>query len=154
MYPTLLALHALFRWLLLAALVTALLIALNGYRKRLTFTATANALRHWTATIAHVQLVIGILLYIKSPVAQLLWKNFRAAAQYAEPLFFGIWHVVCMIIAVVVLTIGSAIARRKSTDREKYSTMLKWFLFALLLIFIAIPWPFSPFANRPYFRAF
>jgi cbb3-type cytochrome oxidase subunit 3 len=30
--------------------------------------------------------------------------------------------------------------------------MLVWFTIALIIIFIAIPWPFSPFANRPYFR--
>jgi hypothetical protein len=30
--------------------------------------------------------------------------------------------------------------------------MLIWLSIALIIIFIAIPWPFSPFANRPYYR--
>jgi hypothetical protein len=30
--------------------------------------------------------------------------------------------------------------------------MALWFTAALLLILVAIPWPFSPFAQRPYLR--
>jgi hypothetical protein len=57
-----------------------------------------------------------------------------------------------MIMAIIIITIGSALAKRKSSDKEKFKTMGLWFSIALIIIFIAIPWPFSPFANRPYFR--
>jgi len=57
-----------------------------------------------------------------------------------------------MLTAIVIITIGSALAKRKKTDKEKFKTMLVWFSAALLIIFIAIPWPFSPLANRPYIR--
>jgi hypothetical protein len=57
-----------------------------------------------------------------------------------------------MFTAIIVITIGSAMAKRKATDRERFKTMLTWYAIALLIIFLAIPWPFSPFANRPYFR--
>jgi hypothetical protein len=57
-----------------------------------------------------------------------------------------------MFSAIIVITIGSAMAKRKATDRERFKTMLTWYAIALLIIFLAIPWPFSPFANRPYFR--
>jgi len=30
--------------------------------------------------------------------------------------------------------------------------MLLFFVVALIIILIATPWPFSPFAGRPYFR--
>jgi hypothetical protein len=59
-----------------------------------------------------------------------------------------------MITSVVLVTIGSALAKRRPTDKEKYKTMLIWFSITISIIFIAIPWPFSPFANRPYFRSF
>ena len=61
-------------------------------------------------------------------------------------------HSSLMLTAIVLITIGSAKAKRKPTDQEKFKTMLVWFSIALLIIFIAIPWPFSPFANRPYYR--
>jgi hypothetical protein len=59
-----------------------------------------------------------------------------------------------MFVAIVLITIGSAKAKRKSNDTQKFKTMLIWFSIALLIIFIAIPWPFSPLANRPYIRTF
>ena len=62
--------------------------------------------------------------------------------------------VTLMTLAVLFITIGSAASKRQETDRAKFKTMTVWFLLALLLMFIAIPWPFSPLANRPYLRSF
>ena len=67
-------------------------------------------------------------------------------------LFFGLQHVLAMTVAVVVLTIGSALAKRRVSSPEKFRTMALWFTAALLLIFLTIPWPFFPWAQRPYFR--
>jgi hypothetical protein len=61
-------------------------------------------------------------------------------------------HVACMTLAIVVLTLGSALAKRRVTDTGKFRAMALWFTAALLLILMAIPWPFSPFAQRPYLR--
>jgi hypothetical protein len=57
-----------------------------------------------------------------------------------------------MLIAIVLITIGSAVAKLKTVQENKFKTMLIWFSIALVIIFIAIPWPFSPLANRPYLR--
>jgi hypothetical protein len=59
-----------------------------------------------------------------------------------------------MTVAVVLITIGSAMAKRQQTDHGKFKTMALWFLLGLIVILIAIPWPFSPLANRPYIRHF
>jgi hypothetical protein len=59
-----------------------------------------------------------------------------------------------MFIAVIVITIGSAKAKRAATHRAKYRVMLTWYAIALLILFIAIPWPFSPLAGRPLIRKF
>ncbi len=109
-------------------------------------------MRHWTATIAHVQLVLGIILYSQSPVISYFWKNFNTAKESFELLFFGLIHIVLMLFSIVLITIGSSAAKRKTSDRYKFKTMFTWYSIALAVIFIAVPWPFSPFANRPYFR--
>jgi hypothetical protein len=108
--------------------------------------------RHWAATITHIQLITGVLLYFQSPVTRYFWANFRKGVKDFDIGFFGIIHGVCMLSAIVLVTIGSAKSKRQQTDRKKFKTMLIWFSVALLIIFMAIPWPFSPFANRPYFR--
>lgn len=152
MYQTLLSLHSVMRWLVLTSLLYAIYRAYRAYTLNTPFSKTNNAIRHWTATIAHVQLVIGILLYTQSPIIKYFWNNFKEAINNLELVFFGLLHLLLMITAIVFITIGSALSKRKTTDREKFKTMLFWFTVALLLILIAIPWPFSPLANRPYFR--
>lgn len=152
MYQTLTFLHSLFRWIVLLSLVYAIWRSFRGYFNHKIFTTTDNSVRHWTATIAHIQLILGILLYTKSPIVKYFWNNFSEAKASLDLLFFGMIHIFLMLSAVVLITIGSAFAKRKNTDSEKFKTMLIWFAIALAVIFIAIPWPFSPFVNRPYFR--
>lgn len=142
------------RWFLLASLLYAIWTAFSGYRSGRPFSKTDNAIRHWTATIAHVQLMIGFVLYFISPLVDYFLHHTREAVQQTEFTFFGIIHISLMLIAVVVITIGSALAKRRTPDRAQFKTMLVWFSVALLIILVAIPWPFSPLAGRPYFRTF
>lgn len=152
MYQTLTFYHSFVRWLVLASLIYAIYRAYKGYTLRLNFTKTDNAVRHWTATIAHIQLIIGMILYTQSPIIKYFWTNFKEAVHNIDTVFFGLIHITLMLIAITLITIGSALAKRKQTNNEKFKTMLVWFSISLLIIFIAIPWPFSPLANRSYFR--
>lgn len=152
MYQTLTFYHNAMRWLVLVSLLFALYRAYKGYFLKMEFSKTDNAVRHWTATIAHVQLMIGMILYFQSPLIQYFLANFKTAIQDFHLLFFGLIHSTLMLIAIVLITIGSASAKRKETDKAKFKTMMIWLTIALVIIFIAIPWPFSPLANRPYFR--
>ncbi len=154
MYSTLLVLHSLTRWFVLAFLLYSIYRAFIGFTQNKTFSKTDNAFRHWTATVAHIQLMIGIILYTRSPIVMHFWSNSKTALQNLDLTFYGLLHIVFMLTAIVVLTIGSALAKRKLTDKEKYKTMLVWFSIALIIIFIVIPWPFSPLSSRPNFRTF
>ena len=154
MYTSLLILHSITRWLVLISLVYAIFLSLKGYIADLKFSKQDNLVRHWTATIAHIQLILGVILYIKSPIIKFFYSNYQEAKTNQEISFFGEIHISLMVVSVVVLTIGSALAKRKETDKEKYKTMLTWFSIALILILVAIPWPFSPLASRPYLRTF
>lgn len=152
MYQALTFLHSLTRWLVLLSLAWSISVALPGWHFKSTFSRMANALRHWTATIAHIQLMIGILLYTRSPIVSYFWKNFSTASKSLDTLFFGMIHIALMITAITLITIGSAITKRKQTDEAKFKAMFGWYLVAFIIILIAIPWPFSPLASRPYFR--
>lgn len=154
MHTTLLLLHSAVRWLVLILIVYSIYRAFVGYTRSERFTKTDNAVRHWTATVAHIQFMIGVILYAKSPVAKAYWIHPKTAVQSFDITFFGLIHIMLMLIAIVILTIGSAMAKRTPTDQEKFRIMLIWFSIALLIIFIAIPWPFSPLASRPYISTF
>ncbi|MFC0181525.1 hypothetical protein SAMN04515674_104213 [Pseudarcicella hirudinis] len=154
MYVILLFFHSLVRWLVLASLVYSIYRGRRGWLGNRAFTKSDNAIRHWTATISHIQMTIGYLLYFQSPTVKYFTANTRQALQQIDFLFFGLIHIALMTISVILITIGSSLSKRQETDLEKYRTMTIWFAVALLIIFIAIPWPFSPLANRPYLRHF
>ena len=149
MYSFLLPVHSVFRWAVVLSLAYAIFISAKGYFSKTTFTKTSNTIRHWTATIAHIQLITGIILYVKSPFVK---QFFATAHNTGETFFFGFIHLLLMLLAIVLITIGSAKSKREKTDEVKFKTMLIWFSLAGLLILLAIPWPFSPLANRPLIR--
>jgi hypothetical protein len=154
MLNTLLFFHSIVRWAVLGTLLYAMYRAYKGYTNKLIFTKCDDSIRHWTATTAHIQLMLGIVMYTQSPNARFSLHATGINGQITQPFFFGVLHLLFMISAIVIITIGSAIAKRKTTDGEKFKTMLIWFGIALLVIMIAIPWPFSPLAQRPYLRSF
>jgi hypothetical protein len=152
MYATVLALHSACRWLVLLSLLYALFRAGRGYTAGRPFTPADNAVRHWTATLAHVQLLLGMALYVTSPVVRANFAVLRQSGFALDAAFFSLLHPLLMLGAVVVITIGSALARRRAPARAQFGTLLRWYGAALLLIFLFIPWPFSPLAGRALFR--
>ncbi len=155
MYTSILFAHSIFRWLVLSSLVYTTYRCYTGWLKNKVFDKYDNTLRHLTATISHIQLAIGYSLYFQSPLIKYFFANFKESVKNnPEIRFFALIHIILMTISIVIITIGSSSAKRKSTDKEKFKTIYIWFTVALIIIFISIPWPFSPFANRPYLRAF
>lgn len=154
MYPTILTLHSLTRWLVLVALMFALYQAYRGWFSGKAFSSFDNSVRHWTATVLHIQLTLGLWLYFISPTVDYFLNNFNEAVHLREIRFFGMEHSLMMLIAVVVATIGSAKAKRRGTDEAKFKTMALWYTAALVIILTSIPWEFSPLVNRPSVRWF
>jgi hypothetical protein len=154
MYQTLLGIHSLFRWLVVISLLYTIYRASKGWHFGKPFLKLDNFVRHTTATIAHIQLILGIWLYFISPVVDYFLHNFSDAVHLREIRFFGMEHSLMMFVAIVIITIGSAKAKRKPTDKEKFKTMVIWFSIALFIIVLNVPWKFSPLISRPYFRTF
>ena len=154
MYAILLPLHSFVRWLVLASLVFTICKAYQGWLLNKPFTYFDNFIRHSTATISHIQLLIGLLLYYVSPIVSYFFQNFNEAVHNREVRFFGMEHSLMMFIAVSVISAGSSIAKMKVKDAEKFKTMAIWYTIALIIIFFSIPWLFSPLVSRPYLRLF
>lgn len=154
MYPFLLALHSFVRWLVLLSLLTGIVRGYIGWLGKKHFSKADNRLRFVTATIAHVQLLLGLWLYIISPITNYFLQNFHTAVHERQIRFFGMEHSVVMLLAVIVITVGAAKVRRKIEDQAKFKIMAIWFTIALLMILSSIPWSFSPLVSRPLLRPF
>lgn len=154
MYPIILALHSAVRWLVLASLIFALFRAYLGWLTKREFTKSENAVRHWTATIVEIQFLLGLCLYFISPIVDYFLHHIKLAVHQREIRFFGMEHSLMMLTAVVIIMIGSAKAKRKQTDIQKFKTIAIWFSIGLFIILSSIPWAFSPLTSRPNFRGF
>lgn len=152
MYSVLLTIHSLMRWLVLAALVFALIFAYRAWFSHKKYTPYANAVRFWTTTIVQVQFVIGLWLYSLSPIVRYFFNHLEEGIHIRDVRFFGLEHIVMMLVAVTLITTGSVIAKRARTDSDKFRAMAIWFSIGFVVIFISIPWAFSPFTGRPYYR--
>lgn len=147
MYTTLLAIHGIIRWLVLGSLVFGIFSCTEGLVTKRKYSGIDTVTRGLVSGLSHVQLIVGLLLYVSiSPITKSFLQN--GAQGNDQILFFGVWHAAVMVIAVILITIGAALAKRASTDQKKFRTSLTWFSIALVLILGAIPW------FRPFFRLF
>jgi hypothetical protein len=148
----LIATHSIFRYLVVLVLFVTLYLAWEGQFFNKKYSKTDRILAGTTSGISHFQLILGFIIYFKSPVAQGFWadKSFR----WSDNLFFGIVHFGLMSVAIVLITIGAALAKRETDDKKRFKIIFRYFSIALILILIAIPWPFSPLAQRPFIRTF
>lgn len=154
MYPYVLFFHSIWRWFVLVSLIYAVYRGIQGWRRSEAFTGADDTLRHITATVVHIQLILAVWLYGISPLIRYFWANFHEAVHEREIRFFGMEHSLMMLVSVILVTIGSMKAKRQGTDQGKFKTMAIWYGIALLVILLNIPWPFSPLVSRPWFRMF
>lgn len=154
MYLFLLALHSLVRWVVVVSLLIAVYRAWSGKLGHKAYTRVDESARFWSLIAIHTQLVLGLWLYFISPVVSYFMHNFKTAVHQRQIRFFGMEHITMMLIAIILITIGSAKVKRKTTDQEKFNTWATWLTIGLIIIITSIPWAFSPLTSRPWFRAF
>ncbi|BAJ62296.1 hypothetical protein [Anaerolinea thermophila] len=154
MYAFLLPLHNILRWLLLIAALFAVGRALWGWLARKPWQALDDRAGLIFTTVMDLQVLVGLLLYVAfSPLTQTAFQNFGGAMGNATMRFFAIEHILIMVIALVLAHIGRAQARKASEALSKHRRAAIWFGIALLLVLLAIPWPFSG-VPRPLWRWF
>ncbi|MBS1683413.1 MAG: hypothetical protein JSS76_01575 [Bacteroidetes bacterium] len=152
MYSYILFFHSIWRWFVLVALMAAIFRGFKGWLRHEPFTKADDTLRHMTATAVHIQLILGLVVYSFSPLIRYFWSNYHEAVHERDIRFFGMEHSLMMLIAVIIVTIGSMLAKRRTIDRNKFKVMAIFYSIGLLVILANIPWPFSPLVSRPWFR--
>jgi membrane-associated HD superfamily phosphohydrolase len=99
----------------------------------------------------HTQLIVGLILYFTSE----RMKGFRAAGEVMKnsvSRFYVMEHLVGMVLAIVLVTIGYSKAKRQADDAKRNKTIFWFYLIALLIVIAMIPWPFREVgAGRSWF---
>src|SRR5690606_12787809 len=154
MFSNALALHSLLRWIVLLSLIVSIYFAYVGWFRNRPYTKFDNYLRIFTVSAFHIQLMVGLYLYFTSPLVKYFLGNFKESIHKTQLRFFGMEHISMMVPAVTFVSIGSLLACREKIEKEKFKKTAIRFSVAFLFIFTSIPWEFSPFTARPYFRLF
>ncbi|HNS01166.1 MAG TPA: hypothetical protein PKM78_02145 [Anaerolineae bacterium] len=153
MYPLVLTLHSVVRWAIVIFGIVAAVRAWMGSRGGKPWTALDNSLGLGFTISLDVNLLLGLLLYLVfSPITKSAFSNFGAAMGNGSVRFFLVEHLLLMIVAVVVAHIGRARAKKATTDAGKFTQTGIFFTAALVLVLLAIPWPFlATGAGRGWF---
>ena len=147
----LLSLHSIVRWVVVIAALAAVGYTGWGWLSKREWTRLAERLGLFFTISLDVQVLLGLLLYFFGPTMRSVFPDFGAAMQVPNLFFFAVEHIGLMLAAVIVAHVGWVRARKAKDDRAKYRWAALSFGLAILLILIAIPWPFLPY-GRPWLR--
>jgi len=137
----LLHLHNLLRWVVLIAIVVAIVQLL----------LKKDALKASKVLLisAHTTLLLGLYQYFFGPIGFFYIRSMGMAEAMKDKVarFWAVEHIVSMLLAIVLITIGHVKYKKGWAPK----TTLLLYLLALLLIVAAVPWPFREGIARPLY---
>lgn len=142
--------HSIDRWIVLLLLLFAIINSLLAGRRP--FIKSDNRLGLLLTIFTDLQLLLGLALYIFGPIGykSIQGRDMGSVMKDSFTRFYGIEHIVGMLIAIVLIHIGKAQARKHIADRVKHRRTMLFYLLALLIILVSIPWPFRAVAGGWY----
>ncbi len=152
MYGGLLHLHNVLRWVILLLLLIAVIRHFTGLSKKSAVTATDKKVDLFLMTAAHITLLLGLYQWIAGSWGLKLIQNvgIGEVMKNSQYRFWGVEHLAGMIIAVILITVGRGAVKR-AIDWTAHKKAFWFFLVALLLILVSVPWPFREGIGRPWF---
>jgi len=140
MPSTLLVVHSLFRWLVLAVALYAVLRMVIGLATARAWAEEDRKAGVFFTIAMDVQLLLGVVLFAVSPLIRQGMSDVSGAMKDSSVRFFLAEHPVFMVLAVVLAHVGSVVARRGPTDRVKFVRGAVGYSLAFALLLAGIPW--------------
>jgi ABC-type transporter Mla maintaining outer membrane lipid asymmetry permease subunit MlaE len=152
MYPIILTLHSILRWVVLIAAIVAVVRALVGWLGKKEWTSLDDRLSIVLSASMDLQVLLGIILYVLlSPLTRTVFQDFGAAMSDGLLRYWSVEHVFAMIVALILIHVGRATSGAAEEATKKHRRAFIFFGLATLAILIAIPWPFFSY-GRPLLR--
>lgn len=138
--------HSGLRWLALALLVVAIINAISNKSKN-TYAKKDKMINLFAMVTLHIQVTIGII------VAFMSGKINYSAGWMKNPMFkfFGMEHILLMVLAAVLVTIGRKKSEKIENLSQRNSKIALWYTIVLVLILAGIPWPFRTALGGSWF---
>lgn len=136
MYHFIQKFHSGWAYLALLLLVFAVVNALIGMTSKKEFTAKDRKIALFGLIGAHIQLLVGLVLYFISPIGHALLGEMKDA----DVRLTSLEHPLINIIAIVLITIGWSKHKKGETGTAKFKSIAIFYGIGLLLILSRIPW--------------
>jgi hypothetical protein len=149
----LLVIHNLLRWLILLFGVWTVFTAISGSIGKRAFTPSDSQSNFLFTLSMDLQLLTGLGLYFSGVWFDRL-KHLGDNMKDANLRFFTMEHEFLMILAWILVHVGRVVVKKAPVSAVKFKRSLIFFGITLLLILIAMPWPFREAVARPWFRWF
>jgi len=130
MYAGLLHTHSILRYAVLILILIAIFNAFTAGNKP--YTENNRKLNLFAMISAHVQLLIGLVLYFISPAV-----NF---SNMSNPItrYWNVEHISIMIIALVLITIGHSKSKKALNAKAKHKAIAVFYTIGLVVILVGI----------------
>lgn len=152
MYGYLLIIHSYLRWIVLGFLLFGLIFIFIKKSKKAIYTTKDYQLFKVIKNVFNLQFLVGILLLTQSPMVKAFWSEVSQAVKWREIRFFGLEHPFMMILGVILLNIFTDKTKEKIGSNNAFKYLFVSYLIILFILFVSIPWSFSPFTARPNLR--
>ncbi len=136
MYDFIQKFHSGWAYLALLLLVVAVVNTASGFFANREFTGKDRKIALFGLIAAHIQLLVGLVLYFISPLGLALLGEMKDASARLTSLE----HPLINIIALVLITIGWSKHKKQAESTAKFKSILIGFGIGLLLILSRIPW--------------
>ena len=148
----LLHLHNLLRWVILVLLIFSIVKSYTGSKSNRTFSSSDKKTWLFTMIASHITLLLGLYQWTLGRFGLFTFVKPEGVSMMKDPTlrFFQMEHPVMMILSVVFITLGYGMAKKDVSDDLKYKKAFRYFTIALILILVAVPWPFRQI-GRPWF---
>jgi predicted acyltransferase len=139
MYTGLQHLHSGIAYLALLSLIIVIVLMLIGALTGRAFTEKDRKIAMIAFIFAHVQLLVGLILYFVSPLGFSLLTSGEAMADPVARLT-ALEHPLINIIAIIVISVGYIRAKKMTVSRSKFRSIYMMYAIGLVLILSRIPW--------------
>lgn len=136
MYTFVQKFHSGWAYLALLLLVFAVVNSLIGKSSKKEFTDKDRKIALFGLIAAHIQLVVGLILYFVSPLGSALLGEMKDASARLTSLE----HPLLNIIAIILITIGWSKHKKAATSVAKFNNIFIFYGLGLVLILSRIPW--------------
>lgn len=146
-------LHSFLRYAVLVAALYTLYKIWTAWRANAAFEKSTQKANLLFMILCDTQLLIGLYLYFVGPWGLKNIQNMGMANVMHDKVarFFAVEHFAGMLIALVLVHMAYATAKKNSSDLAKHKKMF-WFNFIALIVMLAsIPWPFRAAIGRAWF---